>query len=167
MTEIQQLEALKKVLEPLTRQYGGSVHVAHDQLHLFKILGETPGAPRWGLYLAGETPRNADRADIEVRLDRKFWVCLSRGYDLESYPGKSLTEGIAGGSPLFEILRATKLALRGQIIGTPDEPVPYYLGYEVFTFEGMKLDAYKLTLTIATDDLTDPVSEPDPNADTL
>lgn len=156
MTEEQQLTQLKDGLAGWARQYGGDVHVAHDHLHLLTILGNKPGTPRIGILVAGETPRNDTYSDIETRMDRKFWLGLSRGWNLEAYAGKSLIEGIAKGPPLFELLRTAKIAVRNLRFDQAGESRPYYKGYELLTFEGQTLDAYRLEIVIATDDQAEP-----------
>jgi len=161
VTEEQQLKKIADGLADWARRHGGSVHIAHDHLHLLKILGEKPGAPRIGILVAGETPRHDTYADIEGRLDRKFWIGLSRGWSLEAYPGKSLVEPYAGGAPLFQLLREAKAALRCLRFAADSEPVPYYKGYELLTFEGLTLDAYRLEIIIASEDEAQP--QPTPN----
>jgi len=157
MSTEEQITAMIAGLEPWRRKYGGSVDIAHDVPHLFKVLGESPGKVRAGILFAGETIRDELNSDVVGRVDRKFWIAFSRGYSLESYKGKSLVSGIAGGGPLFQIIDAAKTPLRKLRIGTDDEPVPFYKGTELLTFEGVTLDAYRIEITVTAEleDLTD------------
>ena len=161
MTEEQQLKKIAAGLAEWAQRNGGSVHVAHDHMHLLKILGGNPGTARIGILVAGETPRNDTYSDIETRMDRKFWIAISRGWSLEAYAGKSLVEGIAGGPPLFQLLREAKAAIRQLRFDCADEPTPYYKGYELLTFEGVTLDAYRIEIVVTSDDQADQ-AEPGP-----
>ena len=151
MTEEQQLQHIAAALADWARRHGGTVHLAHDRLHLLKILGAQPGAPRVGILFAGETPRHEQYADLTNRVDRRFWIGLSRGWTLESYPGKSLVESTAGGAPLLQLLREVRTALRALRFTAASEPIPYYQGCELLTFEGHTLDAYRLEIIVASD----------------
>ena len=131
--------------------HGGTIHIAHDASHLFRLLGDNPGAARIGILLHSEKPRNETFSDVETRMDRHFWVCVSRGYTLELFPGKSLTQGVAGGKPMFVLVREAAEALRALRFDAAGEPQPYYLGYELLTFEGVSLDAYKIAIAIASE----------------
>ena len=136
------------------------MHIAHDHGHLVKILGGQPGAPRVGILFAGETPRHDRYSDIELRVDRKFWIGLARGWTLESYPGKSLVEPAGGGAPLFQLLREVRAALRQLRFEATSEPVPYYRGCELLSFKGLTLDAYRLEIVVGCDLADD--CEPEP-----
>ena len=133
------------------KAYQGSVHLAHDVPHLFKILGDNPGAPRAGVLVVSEKSRNETFSDVEGRVDRKIWVAISRGYTLESYRGKSLVEGIAGGKPMFELIEAARDMIRALEFNETDETAPYYGGFELLTFEGVTMDAYRLEFGIVGD----------------
>jgi len=147
---------IKSGLEDWRRTYNGQIHIAHDHAHLLKILGGDAGTPRIGILLYGEKPRNEADSDFETRMDRTFWIALSRGWTLESYAGKSLVEGIAGGPPLYQLLRDAKVAVRNLRFDADSEPVPYYKGYEMLTFEGQALDAYRIEITVTSDDQAEP-----------
>lgn len=162
MTIKEQILGIEAGLQPWCEKHHGTVKIAHDVPHLFKVLGDAPGAPRAAILFAGDAPRNELMSDVEGRVDRKFWIAFSRGYTLERYPGKSLVEGIAGGGPMFELIDSAKLHIRTLRIGTDDEPMPYYKGTELLTFEGVTLDAYRVEIAVSADegDLTGQVFEP-------
>ncbi len=151
MTEEDQLNCIKDGLGDWCKANGGSVHIAHDIPHLVKILGEASGSPRAGLLIVDEQPRNAEWSDVEGRMDRKFWVAISRGYSLENYAGKSLVEGIAGGKPMYELLRTARCAVRKLRFDVEDELKPYYHGYGLLNIEGVSLDAYRLEFVICSE----------------
>lgn len=157
MTTGDQIKAIMTGLEQWRRKFSGSVDIAHDVPHLFKVLGESPGKVRAAILFAGQTSRDELNSDVVGRVDRKFWIAFSRGYSLESYKGKSLVDGIAGGGPMFEIIDAALDPIRKLRIGTEDEPVPFYKGTELLTFEGVTLDAYRIEIfvTAELEDLTE------------
>ena len=160
MTIKDQVKIIMAGLAVWAKQYGGAVHLAHDVPHLLKILGDNPGAPRAGVLVASEKPRNETYSDVEGRVDREIWVAISRGYTLEAYRGKSLIDGVAGGKPMFELLEAARDTLRGLRFDADAEPVPYYGGFELLTFEGVTLDSYRLKITIAAD-IGDNIDDPE------
>jgi len=166
MTEADQLKKIKDGLAHWCQANKGSVHVAHDLPHLVKILGEAAGAPRVGLLVVGEDPRNPDYSDVEGRMDRKFWVAVSRGYTLESYAGKSILEGVAGGKPMFELVAGVRRAIRELRFDIEEEPIPYYRGYGLLNFEGVTLDAVRLEFIICSEigeEIEEPFDQPDGN----
>jgi hypothetical protein len=129
----------------------GSVKLAHDVPHLFKLLGENPGGVRAAILFAGETIRDETYSDVTSRVDRKYWIAFSRGYTLESYAGKSLIDGIAGGPPLFQVIEAARDSLRLARFTQTDEDIVYYKGIELLTFEGVTLDAYRIEIAVCAD----------------
>lgn len=151
MTIAEQLKFIAAGLAAWGKENSGSVKIAHDVPHLFKILGEAPGAARAAILFAGETTRNERFAEIEGRVDRKFWIAFSRGYTLESYAGKSLVDGVAGGKPMFDLIEEGRTVLRLLRFEGTDEPVPYYKSTELLTFEGVTLDAYRVEIEVAAD----------------
>ena len=152
MTISEQLQQIVDGLADFAQENKAQVKIAHDVPHLFKILGDGPGACRVAILFAGEVCRGGDlHSDISGRADRKFWIAFSRGYTLESYAGKSLVEGVAGGKPMFDLIEEGRTAIREiQFTGT-DEPIPYYKSIELLTFEGVTLDAYRVEIEVAAD----------------
>lgn len=165
MTIAQQLTILVSGLEEWARENKASVKIAHDVPHLFKILGDSPGSVRVAVLFAGETIRDEKFADVIGRVDRKFWVAFSRGYNLENYPGKSLVEGLAGGQAMFDLVESGRQALRDLRFEDTDEPVPYFKSIELLTFEGVTLDAYRVEIELAAD-IGDNIDEPETETET-
>jgi len=151
MTIAEQLNQLVAGLGAFAKENKAAIKIAHDVPHLFKILGDAPGAVRVGILFAGETTRTERFSEIEGRVDRKFWIAFSRGYTLESYAGKSLVEGVAGGKAMFDLIEEGRTALRLIRFENTDEPVPYYKSTELLTFEGVTLDAYRIEIEVAAD----------------
>lgn len=152
MTIAEQLQQIVAGLAAFAQENKAQVKIAHDVPHLFKILGDGPGACRVAILFAGEVCRgDGIHRDISGRVDRKFWVAFSRGYTLESYSGKSLVEGVAGGKPMFDLIEEGRTALRLIAFTGTDEPIPYYNGTELLTFEGVTLDAYRVEIEVAAD----------------
>lgn len=146
-----QIKLINQTLAPWATKEKGSVKVAHDVPHLFKLLGENAGVVRAAILFAGEKPRNPEYSDVVGRVDREYWIAFSRGYTLESYAGKSLVDGIAGGRPMFDLIEEARNILRAAELSDTDELLPYYHGVELLTFEGVTLDAYRIKLVIAAD----------------
>ncbi len=145
------MQIILQALQVWAQENNGSVHVANDVPHLFKLLGEAPGSPRAGILFAGETIRDPENADVTGRVDRKFWVAVSRGHSLQSYNGKSLMDGIAGGLPMFDLVESARDALREILLQGPGENAPYYMGIELLNFEGVTLDCYRIEIVLAAD----------------
>ena len=146
-----QIKLISQALAPWAQSEKGSVKIAHDVPHLFKLLGENAGVVRSAILFAGEKPRNPEYSDVIGRVDREYWIAFSRGYTLESYAGKSLVDGIAGGRPMFDLIEDARTILRTATLSDTEELLPYYHGTELLTFEGVTLDAYRIKLVIAAD----------------
>lgn len=151
MTIDGQTKLLLKALEPWAASNAGSVKVANDKPHLFQLLGAGPGAPRAAVYFAEERPRSRKFNDMAGRVDRKFWVCISRGRGFNAEPGKSLTEGVAGGKPMFVLVEEARELVRGVRLDDIDETRPYYKGAYPIEFPDATVDAYYIEVVLAAD----------------
>ena len=58
---------------------------------------------------------------------------------------------MAGGKPMFDLIEEGRTALRLIAFTGTDEPIPYYNGTELLTFEGVTLDAYRVEIEVAAD----------------
>lgn len=128
MTIAEQTRLLLAALEPWAAANAGSVKVAGDKPHLFQLLGASPGAPRAAVYFAWERPRSRKFNDLAGRVDRAFWVCVSRGRGFNAELGKSLTRGVAGGKPMFILVEEARELARALRQNDIDESRPYYKG---------------------------------------
>jgi hypothetical protein len=151
MTIDGQTKLLLRALEPWATANAGSVKVANDRPHLFQLLGTSPGAPRAAVYFVEEKPRSKKFNDIAGRVDRKFWVCISRGRGFKAEPGRSLTEGVAGGKPMFILVEEAREEVRGARQEDIDEIRPYYKGTYPIELEGATVDAYYIEVVLAAD----------------
>jgi hypothetical protein len=151
MTIDEQTKLLLKALQPWAAANAGNVKVANDKPHLFQLLGTGPGAPRAAVYFAGEKPRSKKFNDIAGRVDRKFWICISRGRGFNAELGKSLTEGVAGGKPMFVLIEEAREEVRGVRQEDIDEARPYYKGTYPIELEGVTVDAYYVEVILAAD----------------
>jgi hypothetical protein len=153
MTIDGQIKLLLNALEPWAADNGGSLKVANDKPHLFQLLGTAPGAPRAAVYFVEERPRSEKFADAAGKVDRKFWVCVSRGRGFSAELGKSLTEGVAGGKPMFVLCEQARELARGVRLEdqTADDNRPVYQGTFPIEFEAATVDAYYVELTLAAD----------------
>ena len=149
MTIKEQMRLLEKALEPWAVANAGSVKVANDKPHLFQLLGTSPGAPRAAVYFVEERPRSKKFDDIAGRVDRKFWVCISRGRGFNAELGKSLTEGVAGGKPMFILVEEAREEVRAARQDDIDETRPYYKGTYPIDLEDATVDAYYLEVVLA------------------
>ena len=151
MTIKEQMWLLLKTLEPWAAANAGSVKVANDKPHLFQLLGASPGAPRAAVYFVEERPRSRRFDDVVGRVDRKFWICISRGRGFNADPGKSLTEGVAGGKPMFVLVEEAREEARGARQDDIDESRPYYQGTYPIHLEDATVDAYYIEVVLAAD----------------
>ena len=161
MTITEQMKLMLDALAEWHKVVGGSVKVANDEPHLFTILGAAPGAARTAILFDEETARSEKNNDLLGRVDRKFIVAISRGRGFNLDQGKSLTEGVAQGKPMFELVEEAREVLRGLRMLGENEPVLYYLGSKRLQFQGVTTDAYAITLGLAADipDQYDPADE--------
>lgn len=157
-----QLNIIRTGLGNWAKENNAAINVAHGKSHMFKILGTDAGSPRVAIMVFGEKPRNETYSDVSGRVDRKYWIAISRGYTLESYSGKSVVEGLAGGKPMVDLIEELRTALRSLQFPQTDEPVPYYGGFELMNFDGISLDAYYIEITVA-DEIGNNVDIPEPN----
>lgn len=153
MTIDGQTKQLLKALEPWAAENGGSVKVANDRVHLFQILGASPGAPRAAVFFVEERPRSRHFRDIAGKVDRKFRICISRGRGFNAALGKSLTEGVAGGKPMLVLAEEARELIRGLRLEdqTDDDSRPVYRGTYPIEFEAATVDAYYVEVLLAAD----------------
>jgi hypothetical protein len=149
MTIAEQTQLLLKALEPWAVSNAGSVKVANDKPHLFQLLGANPGAPRVAVYFVEERPRSRKFDDIAGRVDRTFWICVSRGRGFNAALGKSLTEGVAGGKPMFVLVEEAREEARAVRQDDIDESRPYYKGTYPIDIEDATVDAYYVEIVLA------------------
>jgi hypothetical protein len=149
MTIAEQTQLLLKALEPWAVSNAGSVKVANDKPHLFQLLGANPGAPRVAVYFVEERPRSRTFDDIAGRVDRTFWICVSRGRGFNAALGKSLTEGVAGGKPMFVLVEEAREEARAVRQDDIDESRPYYKGTYPIDIEDATVDAYYVEIVLA------------------
>lgn len=142
-----------KALEPWAADNGGNVKVANDKVHLFQLLGANPGAPRAAVYFVEERARSRHFRDVAGKVDRKFWICVSRGRGFSAELGKSLTEGIAGGKPMFVLVEQAREEVRAVRLDdqTPDDSRPVYRGTHPIEFQAATVDAYCIEILLAAD----------------
>lgn len=84
-------------------------------------------------------------------MDRKFWICISRGRGFNADLGKSLTEGVAGGKPMFILVEEAREEVRGVRLDDLDETRPYYQGTYPIEMKDATVDAYYIELILAAD----------------
>ena len=147
----EQIELMQAALNAWHETVGGSCKVANDEPNLFQILGEAPGAPRSAVLFDEENPRSTVVNDLLGRVDRKFIIAVSRGRGFKLESGDTLTKGVAGGAPMFELVEQAREVLRSLRLLGENEPVPYYLGSKRLQFQGVTTDAYAITIGLTAD----------------
>ncbi len=105
------------------------------------------------MFFVEERPRSRNFGDVAGKVDRKFWICLSRGRGFSAELGKSLTEGVAGGKPMFVLVEQAREQARGIRLDdqTADDNRPVYQGIFPIEFEAATVDAYYVEITLAAD----------------
>lgn len=147
MTIAAQLKQTRDTIADWARANRGRVVVASDLYHLVYLLRQSPGTLLAAILFHGE----AKRGDIEERgaVDRTFWVVITRGQGLKIEPGASLTDGVAGGKPMFDLIEEAREMIRGLSFDADTTEVSVnYLGCEPFAADGFLVDAQKLTFSI-------------------
>ena len=148
----EQLEAFLAVLGDWAKQYGGVAKVAGDKSQLIALLSQKPGAPRVAIVFISEVPRGEINPEDMDRVDREFWIIVSRGQGFKQDAGDSLTKGAGGGPPMFDLVEEARDVARGVQLdpATTERPVVYG-GMESFDPEASQSDAYAIKVKIGTD----------------
>lgn len=147
MTIREQLKFIAAQLQPWAGECKGRVEIAADAVHLFGILATTPGAPRVVVLFDGEDKRG-DYEELG-KVDRKFMIVVSRGRGFVLNPGQSLTDGMAGGKPLYDLCEEGREMLRALVFDrTTTDGLPNYTGMSRLQMEGLNVDAYQINFMI-------------------
>lgn len=145
MTIREQAKAVVEALRDWARENKGTVSVASDQVHALELIRVKPGGVRVVLLFEGENPRG-EWTELG-KVDRGFKVVLSAGRGFRVGEGENLTEGSAGGRPVFDLAEEARelvRALRFETSGDAEDAVPRYAGIGAFRVEGFILDAYEV-----------------------
>lgn len=154
MTIAEQSKAIVAALKDWAVPNKGRAFMAGDPIHLLDELRSKPGSPSAGVLFIEELARG-EHPELG-RVDRSFKVVISRGRSFKLVPGESLTEGAAGGPPMFDLAEQAReiiLAMRADAAAMGDNPwsedqLPTYKGIRQFEINGMILDAYEVSFTI-------------------
>jgi hypothetical protein len=146
MTTAEQAKMIDTALKAWCKANGGRSFIASDPLDCLDRLRAKPGTPTAAVLWdsrkpAGEFPELARRVN-------HFKVVVSRGRGLKLISGESLTEGAAGGRPMFDLVEeaeAVVLALRVEEVGEGSEfTVPEWDGTGPWEVNGVLLDASEI-----------------------
>src|SRR6516162_4369521 len=110
MTIAAQLKQIRDTFDAWARGNSGTVAVASDPYHIAYLLVTGPGATKCAIMCHGEHKRG--EYEESGMVDRVFWVVISRGKGMKVEPGASLTEGVAGGKPIFDLLEEAREIIR-------------------------------------------------------
>lgn len=147
MTIAEQLQFVRDQLQPWAVEVKGRVEIAADAIHLLGLLATAPGAPRVVILFDAED-RRGEYEELG-RVDRKFMVVVSRGRGFALDPGQSLTTGVAGGRPLYDLVEQAREMIRGLVFDRETtEGIPNYTGTVRFTLEENAVDAYQINFSI-------------------
>lgn len=148
MTIREQMNLVVSALAAQLATVKGRAFPAGDVIHLLDELRLKPGAPSAGVLFWTEDP--VGELPELGKVLRGFKVVLSRSKGFKLVSGESLTEGSAGGPPMFdlvELARTTVLDLRME-----DEQgelqLPTYQGTGPFEVSGLVLDAYEIKFAL-------------------
>ena len=151
MTIAEQINLLANALRPWAKANSGHVMVASDALDCFELLRTRPGTPTCAVLWYGREPMGEiDRLGKKIN---QFKIVVSRGRSLKLIPGESLTEGAAGGAPMFNLVEqaeAIALSVRQDLDedADPEDALPVHLGTGPFEVNGILLDAIEIRLSL-------------------
>lgn len=149
MTIAEQLKFIAEQLKPWAVEVKGRIEIAADAMHLLGILATAPGSPRLVVMFDGEEKRG--EYEELGRVERKFMVVVSRGRGFALNPGTSLTDGVAGGRPLYDLVEQAREMVRGMVFNREStEGIPNYTGTVRFALEENAVDAYQINFSIGT-----------------
>ena len=144
------------ILDALTQWSGPAasrVFIASDVIDCIEQLRLKPGVPAIAILWTDESPRS--EYDILGRVDRTWKAVVSRARGLKLQSGESLTQGSAGGPPMFDLVEQVREVILGIRIPTVpgdvsgEDTVPRYYGSYPFEVQGLILDAIEIRFTLA------------------
>lgn len=163
----QQAELIKAHFVPWMEQLGGAVYIASDLVHLYKLAANTTQSPRLAVFFEGEV---CSRGDDSVsaylgRVDRSWWVMVSRGRGFNAERGDSLTKTVQNSPPLYTLVEQARDIIRTMLDVSVELPVDYK-GIEPVPARSEQeiVDAYLIKFMLASD-LPVPQAEPEGNVD--
>ena len=151
MTIREQVKLVGTALEAWSKANRGRVFVASDTIDCLEQLRARPGTPTCAILWNGrDTVGDMDRLGKKANT---FKVVVSRGRSLRIVAGESLTEGAAGGEPMFDLVEQAEAVVLGvrQEVGEDDDPedaIPVHEGTGPFEVNGMLLDAMEIRFSL-------------------
>ena len=151
MTLSDQATMIESALADWAKANRGRVFIASDVPHVLEQLRAKPGTPTCAVLWTGRQPLGAiDRA---AKKDNEWKVIVSRGRSLRLISGESLTEGAAGGRPMFDLVEEAEtvvLSLRQDVDEDqdPEDAYPVHLGTGMWEVNGLLLDAMEIRFTL-------------------
>lgn len=144
-----QLNLLESAFKDWSKQYAATVGKAMNIDDLITRVRETPGAARVVIMFHREEKRG--EYEESGLVDRYFWVAVSSPIGLKANPGDRLTEGQAGGAPIFTVAESArdKVIRKASFLAAETEVTPDYKGMEPLTVNGNTLtDILRLEFSI-------------------
>jgi hypothetical protein len=144
-----QLKLIQSSLVDWQRANKASIEIARDIVHVFGLLTTSPGACRVAIVFREEVKRG--EYEETGMVDRKYWLVISQGRSLKLNPADQLTEGHAGGKPLYDLGEELREELRAfEFDQDTTEVTPDYKGTYPFEADGWLIAANYLEFTIGT-----------------
>jgi hypothetical protein len=144
-----QLKLIQSSLVDWQRANAASVEIAKDIVHVFGLLTTKPGTVRVAIVFREEIKRGEFEETGFV--DRKFWLVVSQGRSLKLNPSDQLTEGQAGGKPLYDLVEEIREQARAlEFDAETTEVTPDYKGTFPFEADGWLIAANYIEITIGT-----------------
>lgn len=143
MTLAQQANLILDALKQWVANNKGRTFVAADPLDVIDELRSKPGAPTAAVLWFDEEPWG-NYPELGKVL-RTFKIIISRGRGMKLVSGESLTEGVAGGPPLLDLVeQAREVARRLRVEEDGELQLPVYKGTGPFEVNGFVLDAVEI-----------------------
>jgi hypothetical protein len=144
MTIAEQMGMVVAALTEQLKALKGRAYPAGDVINVLDELRAAPGGPSAGVLFWTEDPQGEYPELGKVM--RVFKVVLSRSKGFKIITGESLTDGVAGGPPMFDLVEIVRNAvLRVRMSDESGElQIPVYRGTGPFEAQGLVLDAYEI-----------------------
>lgn len=148
MTISEQSRLILAALTDWVANNQGRAFIASDELHCIEELRGKPGAPTAAVLWQSEDPEGHFAEEGKVL--RHFKIVVSRGRGLRLLTGESLTEGAAGGPPMFDLVEQAREVARNLRMSEEEGELqlPIYKGTGPFKVSGYILDAMEIRFAL-------------------
>ena len=150
MTIAEQLKMVEAALLDWCKTNRGRAFIASDAQDCLEQLRSKPASPTCAVLWYGWEPRG-DLAELG-RKDQLYKIVVSRGRGMNLVSGDSLTKGVAGGPPMFDLVQqASEVVFGLRLEDMPGEDqVPQDRGAGPWEVNGWLLDATEIRFSLTT-----------------